>query len=167
MPRTDKDIGEAVARLRGSTPQRDVAERMSRRGFKWTQGTVSSIEKGERALKLTEATELAMILGVPVGQFTAKAPDAGAYVDLIEATESFNNSCELLRVGVRSVLTTRGSMGLARLIAEKIDTTEWQDEEAKADLQQRLKEARELSQVTVEELVEEAKRAWDEESRRP
>lgn len=75
MPRTDKDIGAIVAALRGQTPQRDLAEKMTQQGFRWTQGTVSSVEKGERSLKLTEGAALAEVLGTDV-QSLVKDKDA-------------------------------------------------------------------------------------------
>ena len=66
MPKTDKDIGAIVAALRGQTSQQNLAAKMTRQGFKWTQGTVSSVEKGERSLKLTEGAALAEVLGTDV-----------------------------------------------------------------------------------------------------
>jgi transcriptional regulator with XRE-family HTH domain len=75
MPKTDRDIGAIVAALRGQTPQRDLAEKMTQQGFRWTQGTVSSVEKGERSLKLTEGAALAEVLGTDV-QSLVKDEDA-------------------------------------------------------------------------------------------
>lgn len=66
MPKTDKDIGAIVAALRGQTSQQNLAAKMTRQGFRWTQGTVSSVEKGERSLKLTEGAVLAEVLGTDI-----------------------------------------------------------------------------------------------------
>lgn len=167
MPKTDKDIGEAVARLRAQTPQRDIAERMSKRGFKWTQGTVSSIEKGERSLKLTEANELALILDVPVRMFTVQVPGVEAFIRLREDIKDYATMCEALRMTVRSVLSQRAMMGLSRLVAERIDVAEWEDGNAKDELQYYITEARRLADVPLEKLVEDAKRAYEDEDGYP
>lgn len=51
----NKAIGSNIARLRGQMSQSEVAKAMSERGHSWIQTTVSAVESGERALKLTEA----------------------------------------------------------------------------------------------------------------
>lgn len=163
MPKTDKDIGETVARLREQIPQRDIAGRMTKRGFRWTQGTVSSIEKGERSLKFTEAAELAAIFGVPVNMFLIKVPDADAYVRLRDAIERFTESCHTLHFAVRSVLATKRALDLSRSLAEKVDVADWADEEAKNELQLWIKEAQRLSETTVETVAENAKASLDKE----
>lgn len=58
----DQQIGRNLARLRGDMPQKDLAEAMRDFGFKWSQATVWSVEKGERPLRLTEAGALGAIL---------------------------------------------------------------------------------------------------------
>lgn len=59
---TDENIGANVAVLRGEISQKDLASRMRERGWKWSQATVWSVEKGERPLRLAEAADLAEIL---------------------------------------------------------------------------------------------------------
>jgi len=66
MTVTDEEIGENVVRARGGLSQKDLASLMRKRGWKWSQATVWSIEKGERPLRLAEADELAHILEVDV-----------------------------------------------------------------------------------------------------
>ncbi|MCK8477206.1 helix-turn-helix domain-containing protein [Microbacterium aurugineum] len=60
-PRTDEQIGAdvATARERAGMSQKELAGAMTERGFKWSQATVSQIEKGERPLRLTESDHLA------------------------------------------------------------------------------------------------------------
>lgn len=64
-PQSDRSIGEdvAAARERDNTAQKALAYAMTQRGFKWSQATVSSIEKGTRALRLNEAQHLAELIG--------------------------------------------------------------------------------------------------------
>jgi hypothetical protein len=59
----DRRIGEAVIALRAARTQQAVADDMRERGWKWSQATVWSVEKGERPLRLAEAGDLAEVLG--------------------------------------------------------------------------------------------------------
>lgn len=61
MTTGDEQIGRNLAQLRGEMSQKELAAEMRRRGWKWSQATVWSIEKGERPLRLTEAQEVAAI----------------------------------------------------------------------------------------------------------
>lgn len=67
MADADKFVGTRVAQLRGDMSQKDLAEKMRGYGWKWVQQTVGIVEKGERPLRLTEASDLVQILGVPLG----------------------------------------------------------------------------------------------------
>jgi len=58
----DQLIGGNIAVLRGERTQKELAEAMRERGFKWSQSTVWSVESGERSLKFVEAVALAQIL---------------------------------------------------------------------------------------------------------
>lgn len=68
---SDEAIGENVRRLRGNVSQTELADRMRNRGHRWSQPTVVSVEKGERALRLTEAVDLAALLDAPIQMFAA------------------------------------------------------------------------------------------------
>lgn len=63
-PQTDEQIGTDVtaARERSEMSQRDLAAAMTERGFKWSQATVSQIEKGTRPLRHNEAQHLAELI---------------------------------------------------------------------------------------------------------
>lgn len=63
-PQTDEQIGTDVtaARERTEMSQRDLATAMTERGFKWSQATVSQIEKGTRPLRYNEAQHLAQLI---------------------------------------------------------------------------------------------------------
>lgn len=74
-------FGQRVARLRGATSQKALADAMRERGWKWSQMTVYLIERGERSLKLKEAPDLANLLGVQV-------------MDLFEDPEILNTEAE-------------------------------------------------------------------------
>lgn len=64
-PQTEEQIGADVATAREKMPglsQKGLAAVMTSRGFKWSQATVSQIEKGERPLRLCEADHLAELI---------------------------------------------------------------------------------------------------------
>lgn len=50
---------------------------MKDRGHKWSQSTVWSVERGDRPLRLTEAEDLAAILGVEVAMLTKEPFQVG------------------------------------------------------------------------------------------
>lgn len=58
----DNQIGQNIARLRGAMSQKDLALAMRDRGHKWSQATVWNVERGERPLRLSEATALVDVL---------------------------------------------------------------------------------------------------------
>lgn len=60
----DKTIGKNVQRYRGDKSQQWLADEMRELGYRWSQATVWAVEKGTRALQLSEATDLAPILGL-------------------------------------------------------------------------------------------------------
>lgn len=62
-------IGKNLVRLRGEMSQKDVATAMRDRGWKWSQATVWSVERGDRPLRLAEAQDLAAILRRPMQAF--------------------------------------------------------------------------------------------------
>lgn len=66
MSKQDKDrqIGANLVRIRDGMSQNDLALKMRERGHKWSAATVWAIEKGERPLKLAEATDVISILGI-------------------------------------------------------------------------------------------------------
>lgn len=69
MTERDVLVGQALGALRGDRAQSAIADEMRQRGWKWSQATVWSVEKGERPLRLLEAGDLADILGVQIEDF--------------------------------------------------------------------------------------------------
>jgi transcriptional regulator with XRE-family HTH domain len=69
MSNRDEQVGLTLSFLRGSMTQKALADAMKIRGWKWSQATVWSVEKGDRPLRLTEAVDVATILEVDVSEF--------------------------------------------------------------------------------------------------
>lgn len=63
-----KQLGQNIIQLRGQLSQGELAQKMTDRGHKWVQNTVSMVELGTRTLKLFEAVDLAAVLGVTVDE---------------------------------------------------------------------------------------------------
>lgn len=76
----DQEIGERVKNERGPVAQTALASKMKQLGHKWSQATVWAVEKGERALKLSEAKDLASLLGVSVTDLLEDESEAFAWI---------------------------------------------------------------------------------------
>lgn len=98
----DERIGQNLAIARGDTSQKELADRMRERGFKWSQATVWSIERGERPLRLSEAQEVADILMRPLDMLLAQDGEAlvhaatrkvaERYKDILRAMEEYDDA---------------------------------------------------------------------------
>jgi hypothetical protein len=75
---SDRDVivGQNLAKLRGDRTQQDIAEAMRDAGYKWSQATVWSVEKGERPIRLSEAESLAGILKCTIDRMLLPDQDA-------------------------------------------------------------------------------------------
>lgn len=75
---SDRDVlvGQNLAKLRGDRTQQDIAEAMREAGYKWSQATVWSVEKGERPIRLSEAESLASILKCTIDRMLLPDQDA-------------------------------------------------------------------------------------------
>lgn len=69
----DVRVGGLVRRLRGrwNTSQQQLANEMREHGFDWAQATVWGVETGKRALRLSEAVALSLILDIDLSDLTA------------------------------------------------------------------------------------------------
>lgn len=103
MTLTDKELGENLRRLRGDISQKALAERMSELGARWSQPTVASIERGERALKFTEVTLLAEILRIPVSHFVSP----GITAEVTQRAHAARMAYDQLRAAISAYEETR------------------------------------------------------------
>lgn len=146
-------IGRNVTRLRGQKTQLDVAGAMRSAGYKWSQATVWSVEKGERPLKLAEAEDLAKIL------------ETDLVALLVPPVEGM--ILEGLRSGIQGMLEARREFHRAtaafqsarELLAESVDyasevvQNEWEDERLHRETTEVLNTAQEVLAWTVESIV--------------
>lgn len=109
----DEAIGKNIARLRGDMSQAALAEHMKAKGWKWSQSTVWSVEKGDRPLRLREASDLAVILQASVNDLL-RAP----YV--LDVVKRINEEIADLRVEHRAMSELVERMILERLSLESL-----------------------------------------------
>ena len=78
---TDDVIGGRIREARkaaGIEQQGDLVPQLRAAGLPWSQGTLSRVEAGLRALKLTEAAVVADVLGVPLAALLGPVEDDAA-----------------------------------------------------------------------------------------
>ena len=116
MPNREQLIGENVQRLRSALPmtQAELANRMKQVGYKWSQATVWSVEKGERPLRLSEAEELGKILDVATSDGFLTLPLEKYYESLLKTEEDAWERVEegFARWARAQILTARAFDGI-------------------------------------------------------
>lgn len=118
---TDEQIGANLIRIRNGLSQKDLADAMRARGFKWSQATVWSVEKGERPLRLTEAEGLGVVLGINPDLFLATPDELDLHADVVEFAELLEDISELAGAAFEAQLR------LARAIDDRPES-EWPDD---------------------------------------
>ncbi|MCR2814468.1 helix-turn-helix domain-containing protein [Microbacterium jiangjiandongii] len=75
---TDEDIGANISRMRREVRlrQQDLADRMTQRGWAWSQPIVVQIERGRRPVKASELVDLASVLGASVPMLLGRHANA-------------------------------------------------------------------------------------------
>lgn len=119
----DRQIGRTMAILRGDKTQQAVADEMRKRGWRWSQATVWSVEKGERALRLAEAEDLAEVLGtVSVHSFLTEP--VGAHIQ--QGVRRVTNAYRAIVESVWECLDAQDALGV-RLTRAHVDGHELTD----------------------------------------
>ena len=107
METSDAQIGANLGLLRRGKSQKEVADDMRERGWKWSQATVWSVEKGERPLRLAEAVDLAVILSTEVTMLfetRSKVTYLGIEEQIDTARQSLVRELRAYRMRVRVVV---------------------------------------------------------------
>lgn len=92
---TDEQIGANLIRIRHGMSQKDLADAMRARGFKWSQATVWAVEKGERPLRLTEAEGLGAVLGINPDLLLATPEELDLHADVVDFANLLDEIAEL------------------------------------------------------------------------
>ncbi|MEV4689448.1 helix-turn-helix domain-containing protein [Microbacterium sp. LWH3-1.2] len=115
---TDEQIGTNLTRIRNGMSQKDLAEAMRARGFKWSQATVWSVEKGERPLRLTEAEGLGVVLRINPDLLLATPQELDLHAEVVDFANLLDEIAELAGVAFDAQLR------LARAIDDRPES-EW------------------------------------------
>ena len=99
--------------------QEDVAEAMSKRGYRWHQATVYKVENGSRQVQLGEATALAEVFDVPLSQLAASTQAAVGSARL----SWLDDLTKQARRDV--VMAVRGWQFEQRRLAEALSSNSW------------------------------------------
>lgn len=111
----DEAIGQNIARLRGPLSQVDLAKKMKGKGWKWSQSTVWSVEKGDRPLRLREASDLAEILGTPLESLLVPPQQLNTLRELAKNTTALDMEYDA------TVEAVRGLIGQAEVVRALLD----------------------------------------------
>ncbi|BDT96991.1 helix-turn-helix domain-containing protein [Nocardia sputorum] len=105
----DRAVGKRleVLRIRLGLSQEQMSERLRAAGVNWSQGTLSRVETGQRAMRFTEALEVAAALNIDA---TELAPDGGGFVYLARKVrrELAEHEAAIREAETRLELATRG-----------------------------------------------------------
>ena len=84
MPTPEQLVARQLRLLRQGRgwSQQEVAEKMQAYGYQWSQATVTRLESASRPIRLNELADLAILYGVPIGQFLEPEVQDFAWDDL-------------------------------------------------------------------------------------
>ncbi|WP_346922120.1 helix-turn-helix domain-containing protein [Glutamicibacter creatinolyticus] len=111
MESIDVSVGANLKEFRGSMPQAELARRMTDRGFKWSQATVYEVERGGRPLKLSEALELAEVLGIVPEQLWSGSVEGRAAREALKAHREWQEILTKIREDAVRFEAIRQSLG--------------------------------------------------------
>lgn len=97
----DQRIGENLVTMRGEMTQKALADLMREKGHKWSQATVWAAEKGDRAIKLTEAHDLSTVLGGRLDQLLQLPREVGYQKIIQRRYNDWYDAREALEVAIR------------------------------------------------------------------
>lgn len=149
----DQAIGRALSVARGDAfSQQAVADAMRQRGWKWSQATVWSVEKGERPLRLAEAEDLAYILGRELGELLAQPEE----VEVVHGMDRVATAISDIVASAEDYLDALDE--LAFCLDELRQTGQGRDYPV-------MQGASDMLAVTLEDLVREAQSSWQKRKR--
>jgi hypothetical protein len=125
---------------------------MRERGWKWSQATVWSVEKGERPLRLSEATDLAEVLGIMLHVLLAQPEEARVH----EYMHQCRQAHETLNVAATAYLEATVHLQVALDQARR----------AGVQLGDATREGGGWLETGPEQVAREARAAWEQSSHR-
>lgn len=101
MDTRDERIGKNILSLRGGMSQKEVAEKMAARGWKWSQATVWSVEAGKRPIKFAEAVDICWIFGVQLSALEGDSDEMQAVIITGKYFQAIDDMRDALSKSVR------------------------------------------------------------------
>lgn len=139
--------------------QQALAEAMRARGWKWSQATVWSIEKGERPLKLAEASDLSNMLNVGVSHFLAPQHEQMRLNNAWTHARGVSESVATLWQSLENLAGHHAQLLTYIQLIEAIPLKRWEEIGLGGEVKTLLDTARSLAKHTAAEHVQ---RALDE-----
>lgn len=134
VPPSEPDIDRNVAanlrqfRERGGVSQDELAQRMSERGFGFTQATIWKIERGQRPVKISEAVALGESLGMISWTHLTEEPALTRHLaDLQDANRRAHEAYNETKAAAARYLEAQVNVVLAVREAQDVglDTERW------------------------------------------
>jgi hypothetical protein len=148
---SDEQIGMNLVRFRADRSQQSLADAMRERGWKWSQATVWSVETGERPLRLSEATDLAEVLGILLPLLLAHPEEARVH----ESMHQCRQAHAALELAATAYLEATAQLQVALALAQS----------AGVQLGDATREGGGWLETGLEQLVRDAQAAWEQNSR--
>ncbi|WP_125778115.1 helix-turn-helix domain-containing protein [Antribacter gilvus] len=128
----DTYVGKNIARFRGAESQQTIADRMRRRGWRWSQATMWAVERGDRPVRLVEAVDLAEILRVSLHDLLSRPSMAHASHDALSAAGKVRKAHHDAVTAIHHLEMARDELRAALDNASMF--TEWQPDQDQRDL---------------------------------
>lgn len=153
MSDEDSEIGKNLARIRGQKTQQEVADAMRKLGWKWSQATVWSIEKGERPLRLAEARDVTTLLSKRLEDLLVPPVEAVIVDGLNQGMAKISDVRDSMRDVVETWESERALLQHAVDFAGTTFDKEWDDPALKDRAIRTSKVAEEVLSWTPESMV--------------
>lgn len=151
MSSLDSTIGQNIQRIRGTLTQEELAVRMRKLGHPWTKMTVYNIERGERQLRLAEASDLLKSLGrdpqTDMNKLLMNDLDAKVTGEISD----LESTIQLLKLDCRSII--QGRINLRSYISS--DYRQWKKESAELPSDEVIEGAKKvIEQTQADNIIE-------------
>lgn len=131
-------IGHRLAKLRGEMTQKELADKMRAKGWKWVQQTVGTVEKGERSLRLAEASDLSDILGVSVEALLQTTAQVMTISSMQKQIAKIDDAAHLLGVRANQFEDIRQEAQAVLSSIENVPDRQWDTEGLKRSYEKHL-----------------------------
>lgn len=126
FPNIDHNVATNVRALRerNGVSQEELAQRMSERGFGFSQATIWKIESGQRPVKISEAVALSEALDLPSWRSLTEEPEVSRhYSELTQANRVTKQAYDALKAAAALYLRAQIDLSFAVRMAQDAGLT--------------------------------------------